>query len=387
MRNGTKEGVRLTSRSLRALYSPLAVLLSAGVGTPALKAILKVGRDVLIIVLLTLGLGELSLRIYNYFDPLPIFYNDSYNRFRGKPFSPDFSFHLNSRGFKDVEFSIKKATGTIRILGVGDSFAFGIVPYEYTYLTLVEQQLREGGHNVELINMGIPGIGPKEYLALLAREGFVLEPDKVLLSFYVGNDFFDLFDEGRSFVTHSYVASLITYAYSFWTNVEGQIIHSLPANAKYSDDAAAFTDDHYWRMQLSGRDIYLQHNQAFEDLFERTMTYISEIKQLCDRRNVGLTVLIIPAEIQISKALQARLMADPGLAPTSLDFKRPNRLLRARFEELRIDYIDLLPEFSSRPPNERLYKRNDIHWGIAGNALAATLISQHLSSQLGSADR
>jgi hypothetical protein len=354
---------------------------------PALKSMLKIGRDVLIIALITLGLGELSLRIYNYFDPLPIFYSDSYNRFRGKPFSPDFSFHLNSRGFKDVEFTTTKAAGTIRILGVGDSFAFGVVPYEYTYLTLLEQQLKESGHNVELINMGIPGIGPKEYLALLAREGFVLEPDKVLLSFYVGNDFFDLFEESRSFVSHSYVASLITYAYSFWTNVEGQIIHSLPANAKYSDDAAAFTDDHYWRMQLLGRDIYLQHNQGFDDIFERAITYISEIKQLCDRRNVGLTIVIIPAEMQISKALQARLMADPGLAPTSFDFKRPNRFLRARFEELRIDYIDLLPEFAIRPPHERLYKRNDIHWSIAGNALAATLISQHLSSQLGSVDR
>jgi hypothetical protein len=193
----------------------------------ALKTTLKAGRDILIIVLVTLGLGELSLRIYNYFDSLPIFYTDSYDRFRGKPFSPDFSFHLNSRGFKDVEFSTSKAPGTIRILGVGDSFAFGVVPYEYNYLTLVEQQLKETGHNVELINMGIPGIGPKEYLALLAREGFVLEPDKVLLSFYVGNDFFDLLEESRSFVSYSYVASLIKYAVSFWTKVEGQIIHSL----------------------------------------------------------------------------------------------------------------------------------------------------------------
>jgi SGNH hydrolase-like domain, acetyltransferase AlgX len=352
-----------------------------------LKTIIKTCRDALIIVLVTLGVGELSLRIYNYFDPLPIFYSDSYNRFRGKPFSPDFSFHLNSKGFKDVEFSTHKEPGTTRILGVGDSFAFGVVPYEYNYLTLVEQQLKETGHNVEIINMGIPGIGPKEYLALLAREGFLLEPDKILLSFYVGNDFFDLLEESRSFASYSYVASLITYACSLTTKLEGHIIHSLPANAKYSDDAAAFTDEHYWRMQALERGIYLQNNQAFEDSFERAMTYISEIKQLCDRRNVGLTVIIIPAEMQISKPLQARLMSDARLALTSFDFAQPNRLLRARFEELKIDYIDLLPQFSIRPPNERLYKRNDIHWGIAGNALAATLISQHLSSELGAADR
>jgi hypothetical protein len=56
--------------------------------------------------------------------------------------------------------------------------------------------------------------------------------------------------------------------------------------------------------------------------------------------------------------------------------------LRARLEELGIDYIDLLAEFSIHSLHERLYKKNDTHWNIAGNALAARLISQHLSSQL-----
>ena len=73
-----------------------------------LRTILRGSRDVLIIVLVTVALGEVSLRLYNYADPLPIFYSDSYNRFRGKPFAPDWSFHLNSRGFKDVEFSTNK---------------------------------------------------------------------------------------------------------------------------------------------------------------------------------------------------------------------------------------------------------------------------------------
>ena len=53
----------------------------------ARKGILKVGRDVLLIVLITVALGEVSLRIYNSVDPLPIFYDKSYNQFRGKPFA------------------------------------------------------------------------------------------------------------------------------------------------------------------------------------------------------------------------------------------------------------------------------------------------------------
>ena len=44
-------------------------------------------------------------------------------------------------------------------------------------------------HNVELINMGIPGIGPRNYLSLLVQEGFALDPDRVLVTFFIGNDF------------------------------------------------------------------------------------------------------------------------------------------------------------------------------------------------------
>src|SRR5215475_15078953 len=167
------------------------------------KFILSIGRDALIIILITVALAELGLRIYNYIDPLPIFYSESYNRWRGKPFAPEYNtFHLNSRGFNDVEFDTRKAAGTTRILGIGDSFAFGVVPYEYNYLTVIEQSLKQGGHNVELINMGIPGIGPKEYLTLLINEGLALEPDRVLLSFFIGNDFEE--SRKRKLISYSY---------------------------------------------------------------------------------------------------------------------------------------------------------------------------------------
>ena len=41
---------------------------------PTRKGVLNIGRDALIIILITFALGELGLRIYNYVNPLPIFY-------------------------------------------------------------------------------------------------------------------------------------------------------------------------------------------------------------------------------------------------------------------------------------------------------------------------
>ena len=52
--------------------------------------------QLVIILAITLFLGELSFRLYNHYRPTFIFYTDSYNRFRGKPFADDWNFKLNS---------------------------------------------------------------------------------------------------------------------------------------------------------------------------------------------------------------------------------------------------------------------------------------------------
>ena len=346
-----------------------------------LEKVWKVARDVLIIALITTALGELGLRVYNHFNPLPIFYSNSHNRFRGKPFAPDWSFHLNSKGFKDVEFSIAKAAGTVRILGIGDSFAFGVVPYEYNYLTLVEHDLRQSGHNVELINMGIPGLGPRDYLSLLVQEGFALEPDRVLVSFFIGND---LEVHRRSLVSYSYAASLISYVVARRTKFEGQIIHG---RATYEDNKPNFTDDAYLQIELQRSAIFLRDNPGFEDRLAAAMSHVSEMKRLCDYRSIALTVILIPDEMQVSRPLQSRVIAASGHAAASFDFALPNRLLRAKLEEGKIDHMDLTPEFIGRSLNETLYRPNDSHWNIAGNALASRLIWQHVSAQLGTIDK
>ena len=62
-----------------------------------------------VVAVITFLVAELTLRLYNRISPSFVFYSTSYNRFRGKPFAPDYDFHLNSKGFKDVEFNTQKA--------------------------------------------------------------------------------------------------------------------------------------------------------------------------------------------------------------------------------------------------------------------------------------
>jgi hypothetical protein len=106
-----------------------------------------------------------------------------------------------------------------------------------------------------------------------------------------------------------------------------------------------FTDDAYLRLELKRSTIFVRNSRPFAGRFAEAMSYISEIKRLCDSRDISLTIVLIPDEMQVSKPLQTRVVVASGLAPASFDFTLPNRLLRARFEELKIDYIDLLTEF------------------------------------------
>src|SRR5262249_38631319 len=244
------------------------------------KVVLFFGQA-FIILFITFALAEVTLRIYNGIKPQPIFYSNSYNRFRGKPFSPDYDgFHLNSRGFKDVEYSTQKAAGTFRILGIGDSFAFGAVPYANNYLTLLKDELNRTGKHVELINMGIPGIGPTDYLSVLVHEGLELNPDMMLLSFSMGSDFEE---QSRSFWSYSYAASAIKFLIDYNTKFEGQIVHG---NVKYDDNANSFTDAQYLKMERAKSFIFLRNNTRFEQAFNDTWSPVREMYQICQRLGI-----------------------------------------------------------------------------------------------------
>src|SRR5262245_5040667 len=169
-------------------------------------------RSYLLITLISLGSGEIALRIYNHLQPSFVFFTSSYNRYRGRAFEEWFDFRMNSRGFLDTEFGPKQP-GRYRIVALGDSFGHGVVPYRYNFLTLAEAELQKARPGLEVYNLGIPRIGPREYLALLINEGLAYEPDAILVSFFVGNDFRDAGRDyhQRPLYEYSYVASLLRF--------------------------------------------------------------------------------------------------------------------------------------------------------------------------------
>src|SRR5690348_1491769 len=268
--------------------------------------VLRATRDLLLICAITVVVGEVVLRAMSYVMVVPLLYDNSYNRFRLAPGASKYGFPINSHGFSDVEFETKKAPGTYRILGIGDSFAFGVVPYENQYLTVLKDGLTRRGQTVEIINMGIPGVGPADYLSVLEREGLQLSPDMVLLSFFVGNDFTDNAPPRRtriSAILGSLYVSRLARAVFALTRASDAAPQFASA---YDDNVPTFDDSAYLSIE-AGRATVFTQSELTEKLFEAAREFLTQIKSLCDQRHISLVVLIIPDEMQVNEGLRRRL--------------------------------------------------------------------------------
>jgi len=96
----------------------------------------------------------------------------------------------NSVGYRNPEIPPKDPQIT-RILFLGDSITFGdYLLEEETFVRRVEAKAQKQGKRWETINASIGGISLKTELSILKETGLALQPDVVVLGFYL-NDFLE----------------------------------------------------------------------------------------------------------------------------------------------------------------------------------------------------
>ncbi len=102
---------------------------------------------------------------------------------------------VNSRGFRDVEWSSSRHPGKRRIAVLGDSFTEAMqVSASAVFSRRMESLLLErcpGGQEYEVLNFGVSGFGTGQELETLRQVALELQPDLVLFYFYPSNDLYD----------------------------------------------------------------------------------------------------------------------------------------------------------------------------------------------------
>ena len=152
----------------------------------------------------TLLAAEAAVRVFAIAPPVPAgdFTSDPFSVFKPRPWRVtttrtaefEFTARHNSLGFRDVEHPVAKPPGVFRILGVGDSFTYGIgVDVADTYLKRLEVLLNARPNapvRVETLNLGIPRFFPELERIVLERYGMQFAPDLVVVGF-LPNDVVD----------------------------------------------------------------------------------------------------------------------------------------------------------------------------------------------------
>jgi lysophospholipase L1-like esterase len=123
---------------------------------------------------------------------------------------------INSMGFRDREYSQEKPAGVYRILVLGSSITLGWgVDYETAYAKVAERKLNDDlqGIRVEVINCGVGNYNAQREVEQFFTRGVRLNPDMVLVSFFM-NDLAELEpSEPNFFVKHF---QLVVMAWSKW---------------------------------------------------------------------------------------------------------------------------------------------------------------------------
>mgnify|MGYP000033724262 CR=1 FL=1 len=103
----------------------------------------------------------------------------------------EYTARINSIGIRDRELP-RERDDAFRILAIGDSYTYGWgVDIEESWPRLLEDALRADGFQVEILNLGKPGVGPPFYAELAERAIPLLRPDMVIIGVLQGNDLRD----------------------------------------------------------------------------------------------------------------------------------------------------------------------------------------------------
>jgi len=246
----------------------------------------------------------------------------------------------NSLGLRGGEISREKTPGVRRLLVLGDSMTFGWgAAEEDTYPRRLEHLLNRDGVRYEVINAGVGNYNSAQQVAYFSSRGIALQPDELILGFYINDAEPTPAPNASLLARHSYVYVL---ASSLWEAVaRGTGLR--PTLITYYEG------------------LYDDRNPGWSACRQALLDLI----QLCRREGVKLSIVLIPE-----------------LHAPNRDY--PFRSVHARIAEIAqqngVRAIDLLPAFDGIDPRSLWVSPGDTHPNARAHAIIANALYQAMTS-------
>ncbi len=317
-----------------------------------------------------------------------------------------FGFPLNSRGHYDAEPE-PAITGGRRIVMIGDSFSFGVVPHHYHFTSVAERH-----SELDVYNLGYPDIGPHEYLWLMRYQALPLAPDAVVVSLFVGNDVAGArglgsrggiletwFDRDRLLV-YQLPPRLLRLWRERAAGGADRPVGTLPGEAveRRIETTQEMVATYPWLADptleqptfiLPGVFLEIERKRAERACDPQRADYSAVFEILREMRRlageVPFAVVLIPDEFQVDDELWAEILESRQGAALSRD--QPQQLIGEWLAEEQIPYLDLLPVLRAEcAPHHRgdshCYQLRDTHFNARGNRVAGEALGRFFGRSL-----
>jgi lysophospholipase L1-like esterase len=257
-----------------------------------------------------------------------------------------------------------------------------------TMVTGLERRLRSRNPDTryEVINAGVPGYNTRQQLAYLETEGLKLQPDLVVLGFYVGNDLHDNRHDVPLHVEEGYLRKgevpqgLLPRSIRSFLEMHSHLYHLVWPVAR------RLTDPAFDRSRAQVQLAYVRVFAVTEDnesraIWQATRQRLEEVARLKKAYGFAVLVVIIPDPYQASPSRWKALLAQAGVDEIHYRADAPNNRLTEFCKQLGLPVLDLLPPLARATGPQPVYLGLDGHWTELGNQVAADAVYSYIANK------
>lgn len=310
---------------------------------------------------------------------------------------------ISSQGIRDRYYGPKNPGEEFRILMLGDSFTVGhSVVLDASIPKLLEQALAGEplAKKVSVINAGMTGAGPWQYLGLLRERGLRFEPDLVVLQMLPANDIDNSLEEAGKFLR---AYDPLWADFVMWSRRRATLPYRIQSwvfrHSRSYREITRRTGNRYWLREVlsrfrlfpeydgprlkpnENRPFYLEVNLAdwypeLEEGMAYLERYILALRDECKAYGVDLLAYCIPGQPVLDDADWERHVVD---AKGQYEYERGKGLRRVYefLDRAKIENFDVYGELKKQGDTDAIYYRYDGHLNALGNRIVAEKIKRY----------